>query len=362
MGHLCIVNEATEQAIIREGYLSTHGGLGKYWIKTVADLFSDLLAMRPDDYVFPWITAGTGGANLGFRHVLRVDGPPIFCPGEEYPLKVPLKATGEKFATPLPEVDALDLFGAFNGQMLWNAIGKKSLGRGRSVTHQTPMEDELLLNRLKALNGGISTPVTLTRVSFPGAVPINIVPTQNLPGSCPPSLLLKDITVSGMQWSSGSCFTYEKVQEAWLMEHIDDKLTDAFWDLALPGGLKGWKLEWFANYLPFGVQGSNIDVVALHSSCSKPGERLVTIIELKVGQESQSGFKWAAEEVAGYCGLISNAFKAFRVPVSINPVVLTGASKPRGGYKAVTTSSGYTPKWINYEIDTSGYVNFKQVP
>ena len=93
MGHLNIVTQETFNEIINEGHISTRGDLkdeGK-WIKTTSDLFSDALAMRKGDLVFPWIIKSNGGKNIGFKYVFRVSGKPIFVNGEKYPIKIPLE-------------------------------------------------------------------------------------------------------------------------------------------------------------------------------------------------------------------------------------------------------------------------------
>ena len=176
MGHLCIVNNETIENVIKTGYISTKGDLGKLPIKTISDLFADVLAMRKDDLVFPWVIKGDDNSNIGFRYMMRVSGQPIYVKGEEYPIKVPIKDIYE-FQNALPETMALNLFGS---KLLWNAIGKKSLGRGRSITHQTLFEDKLLLYLMKKFNSGnqpSSIPISQNKIT--ASIPITINLTRS---------------------------------------------------------------------------------------------------------------------------------------------------------------------------------------
>lgn len=127
VGHLNIVNNDTIIDILETGYISTNGVLKSRTIKTISDLFSDVLATRKGDFVFPWIIKGKDNNQIGFRYILKIAGPPIYVFGDEYPIKIPIEDIVISYPIALEESDALDLFRI---ELLWNAIGKKSLGRG----------------------------------------------------------------------------------------------------------------------------------------------------------------------------------------------------------------------------------------
>lgn len=356
MGHLPIVNQTTVTDMIRNGYISTRGDLKERWEKTTADIFSDVLATRPGDLVFPWIIAGEGEKNVGFKHILKIAGPPIFVDGEKYPVKVPLSQEGWVFRDPLPEPVALDLW---DSKLLWNAIGKKSLRRGRSLTHQTPMEDGRLSQLLSAANVGGPTKISLGDRSYRGT-PITIDPRQ---GDWDEKLQrrlrelrvedrLKSLHLGGMPWRRGSSFIVEKALEAWIMENIDKEPGKRFRESVLYGDSK---IEWFGNYLPFGVSGGNIDVVILQSSGSR---KVATVIELKVAPLRVSDFRAVAQQVTMYREFMENAFKAYGEVIESRGVVISGP--PPVGPSAASEEDPDV-SWVAYSIDDSGKVHFTRV-
>ena len=91
MGHLQIVNLKTLPDVLKTGFISGRGDLKKYVGKTIADLFSDVLAVRKGDYIFPWIVREGQHENMGFKYVFKVAGPPIYVKGDPFPIKVPLQ-------------------------------------------------------------------------------------------------------------------------------------------------------------------------------------------------------------------------------------------------------------------------------
>ena len=355
MGHLPIVNQDTVTDVIQTGFISTRGDLNVIWEKTTADIFSDMLATREGDLVFPWIITGGGKPNLGFKYVFYVDGPPIFVKGEEYPVKVPLKREGLEFRNPLSEVAALDLWGS---KLLWNAIGKKSLGRGRSLTHQMPMEDDRLMDLLASINPEGPRKIAIGKASIKG-VPITISTSRNswdhnllklLENSSPYERLSK-LDLDGIPWRSDVLFNYEKALEAWIMENIDKPPGREFRENVFEPRLK---IEWFGNYLSFGVAGSNMDVVVIQSDDSR---KLVTVIELKVSPLRISEFLDAANQVQMYCEFIKDAFKAYGESIETRGAVVSGISRISSSELSKIKDSNV--KWIIYYIDDDGKVNFK---
>ena len=148
MGHLVIVNAATYEKTIASGFIGVRASLGANSatkpsiLGQYADLAADLLGVRPGDLIFPWLTDTSRG--VAFRNVSVAQSRVYRLPGVAMPLRVNLEEESRNFVG-LTEADALDLW---EHRLLWNAIGKKSLGRPRTLTHQTPYEDAELLRRL----------------------------------------------------------------------------------------------------------------------------------------------------------------------------------------------------------------------
>jgi len=358
MGHLPIVNQETILNVINEGFISTRGTLRKYIIKTTSDIFSDVLASRKGDLIFPWIIHGDTGKNIGFKYVFKIAGPPIFVEGKHYPVKIPLESEGMEFDNPLSEAEALDLW---DNKLLWNAIGKKSLGRGRSLTHQTPMEDEKMLELLNKKNPKGPKKITLGKKDLQGT-PLDINPSQgewneelhSKIKNTPEENRLSSLNLSGIPWRKGKYFAVEKTFEAWLMKNIDQDSCATLREMMFD---KDEKIEWFGNYLPFGVQGGNIDVVIVHSGGTG---KTITVIELKVGSANKSQFEDAAEQSIDYSIFLKKAFNSFGIEVNINPIVLTGDSR-RNDAITPLTRDGLTPKWFIYSITEEGKVIFERM-
>ena len=81
------------------------------------------------------------GSNIGvgFDRYYITTGEVWFDQSSTHPLKIGVSEVF-LYQDPLSEEEVLDLF---RNTLLWNAIGKKSLGRGRRLSHQTNEEDWL---------------------------------------------------------------------------------------------------------------------------------------------------------------------------------------------------------------------------
>jgi hypothetical protein len=361
MGHLSIVTQETIKDVIKEGYISTRGKLKKKITEVIASMFADVLAVRKGDIVFPWIVSDEKSGNLGFKYIFYVSGPPIFVKGNKYPIKIPLKKYGYEFRIPLSEAEALNLW---RKKLLWNIIGKKSLGKGKSFMHQLPMEDELMLDLLKSKNIENPRKIKLGHRSFK-SIPLSINPSQKEWKNklkkrlevTPEEKKISKIELRNLPWrkKSKNQFIVEKALEAWLMENLDKPKCKNLIKLILPNS----KIKWFGSYLPFGVQGSNIDIVIIHLKNKKT---VITVIELKVNSLNLKEFEKAAEQSVTYSIFLKEAFEAFGIKVKLNPVVLSGL--PKRGVKIQNIKAlkkGLSLKWISYSINDNGIIKFGKI-
>ena len=354
MGHLPIVKPTTLKDVITTGYISTRGDLKSDIEKTIASLFSDVLATRVGDPVYPWIIKESNihDENLGFKYRFEIDSVPKFVRLNKFPIKIHLAKSFIEYDQSVQEEDALDLF---REDILWNAIGKKSLQRGRSLTHQSLDEDKTLESMLgSGINREIdyidfkSTPIT-----------INISQTQEDLDPFPNPELLKleeterlmNINIEDIPWIRDQEFKTEKALEAWIMENIDSEehtLSDYF--------PENTEIEWFGNYLPYGVSGKNIDIVVLHRDSD--GNRLVSVIELKKGRMTKTPLSRAINQVKNYCLFIRNAFNL--KPNRIYPMILCHLSSNNAkGIESISRESEMNAvKLIGYEVNDA-IVNFE---
>jgi len=372
MGHLPIVSDKTFCEVLASGYVSTTGKLGKHWLKTIADLFSDALATRPGHVMFPWFSFTKDSVCVGFRGELIVEGKPIFVPGETYPIKIPvclyrgIPLTEKKC---LPEHKALDLW---REKLLWNAIGKKSLGRGRSMVHQTSWEDEELRNLLLEEQGGkYMTEKTLKPISYRNAIPISIhdglcvgkqvhsysydekgkfIEVKWDDGEVEKYYDIKEIPIQNIRWDDGNGkFIVEKALEAWVMENIDNDRGRDFRTNVL--GLDEEDQEsavcQFYNYLPFGVAGKNMDLLVI----TRTEDGLVFhVIELKDEGLSYGEYKKEASKALLYKEFIEEFIEKYKINACVKAKVLTGkpAQNAMNDYFEKGPHRGVN--WYYYEI------------
>lgn len=359
MGHLPIVNQETMEHVKKEGFISIKAKLPeKKIINVISSMFADVLAVRKGDLIFPWITKSKRKANIGFKYVFKVAGPPILVEGDEYPIKIPLQKHGWEFQMPLSEMEALDLW---RRKLLWNAIGKKSLRWGKSFTHQLPMEDELMLELLNKKNNNGCEMIFLTHKNIKGkTITINTKQTawdqkmKRKIDSAVPKEKIRKIKIRGLPWVNGKYFTTEKTLEAWLIENFDKKVCKNLKKLILPRS----KLIWFGSYLPFGVQGGNIDIVMIQKEKNK---EIITVIELKVGPLSSKEFESAAKQAVNYSIFLRKAYSAFGKKVILNPIVISGLPKRKTDpSKMKIRINNLSPSWISYSINEKGAVKFQK--
>lgn len=357
MGHLPICDPTTF-ALFMDGYVAIRSDLRKLMEKTTADIFSDALATRPGQPIFPWVINGCGDAGWGFKHVFTVSDEPLFVAGDAFPIRIPLREEYLDFEVALAEEKALDLW---RGRLLWNAIGKKSLGRGRSLTHQLPMEDDELLRRLREVNRREPRRKTLRRRGFKGAVPIQMPTTgegwdrnrrQTLE-RLQPGKRLGALDPVGLSWRRGGLFTHEKALEGWIMQNIDREAGASLVG-ALPEPIA--PIEWFGNYLPYGVAGANIDVLLLQRGTD---DAVATVIELKKDPLNVDGMAGAAAQVLEYSHFIADAMRAFDVAVVMRAAVISGAQT---GKRRAKPTGLPEVTWIEYRIEPDGQVLFERVP
>jgi hypothetical protein len=316
MGHLPIVDDRSLDEMIEKGAVLVKVPYAdcrpsQKW----ADILADALCIRSGDYIFPWLVKSK---QTGFSYQFRAADSAFLVEEPGYPVAVPVESSYRKRSARLHEGNALDFFPDSPGVgILWNAIGKKSLRRGRAITHQTPGEDNLMLRKLGELR---SVRAQSRRPKLASCVPsrvakagVNISSAGRIAGL--------DL-ISG-KWHTKGHFRWEKALEAYLISILGTKSQRAF--LAALGLPKA-KVIWFSNYLTYGVQGGSIDLLML---VRNGGTVTAIIIELKKDGLGQKPLARAVDQVHAYALYVEKAFTSFGQKVRIFPVIVSGwRSKP----------------------------------
>jgi hypothetical protein len=232
----------------------------------------------------------------------------------------------------LREDEALELW---TDRLLWNAIGKKSLRRGRSITHQTPFEDDELTSRLER-SGHISDHVSESTEASVDTAEL-VIRTTSLPDgadadhaeelcSARPEARYRMLDPTRLCWAKNGKFINEKALEAWLMRSHDLPEGKSFRDALLA---PGEEIIWAANYLPYGVAGANIDCVFLTRSAHQPGK--VYVVELKrdsLGRAQRTSAKAQVERYCRYFERFLGHYRPEEVPFGVVGVTISAGSGP----------------------------------
>lgn len=345
MGHLSIVSRETIEHITDEHpYIEIGATLGRLAYKTISDLFSDVMIVRRGDMIFTWMINSSQSPGVGFDRYYIATGNVYFAPEDEFPIKIEIER-GVKYINPISEQEALDLF---RDKLLWNAIGKKSLGRGRGFTHQSLDEDNLLIDLLgneneTPPNNIITTPIFNTiwnHISISNFADTNTNPP--IDAGTP----LSNVNVSDIIWNNNHLFIYEKALEAYICKNVDNPNCNILSLL----GYADYNVKWHANYLPYGVAGSNIDFVV---EIENPeGDKKVLVFELKLQRLPYDDYKYFSDyQVIPYSVFIKKAYSSFgHNNIDIVPIILT-ANTTRPITQAVIHNN---VKWIGYTITSNG--------
>lgn len=362
MGHLAIVNNQTIQQINNNNpYISIGGRLNSYPYKTISDLFADALLVREGDIIFTWMVDSELSTGQGFDRYYIANGDIVFDSSSDYPIKIGIKE-GYKFNKALAEEQALDLFG---GHLLWNAIGKKSLGRGRSLSHQTIDEDEYLMKLLKDINP--EGPQRILSAASSGNnqyLPISINTFSSCNSNQADLTDIKLLQLNSTIWNDGDIFLYEKTLEAYLCENIDKPILNSQGqqtDLLTMLGYEGYRVRWAGNYLPYGVAGKNIDLVC---EITNTIDVKVLVIELKVDTQSYRNYSDIANfQLSDYVSFIKKAFESYRgAGVVVEPVVITHMPRQRSRIQNIKQQPLVnSAKWIGYNITQNNQVIFERL-
>ncbi len=241
--------------------------------KTKADLCSDMCCVRRDDKIFFY------EQTVGFHGIYKAISEPFIdeeefngidafsdefiCGSKEnphyvegqliYPTRIQIRPY-MYLKNPISEMKA---FGELLASIkLRSLFYRKTLQRGKSITHLSPEEENELIELLLKANDGMQE-----LKSFQPYLPIRKEPIK-----------------FDLEPDENSCVKYEKILEGWLIQHIDDESvgTEKFL-----GPLDD--IEWFANYVPVTVAGGNIDVLVYHTRKvnNKNIRYKISIIELK---------------------------------------------------------------------------------
>ena len=107
--------------------------------------------------------------------------------------------------------------------------------------------------------------------------------------------------------------------------------------------------------MPFGVQGSNIDLIL--RTKNKPTRKITTFVfELKRGKLNRKEWESAGQQVSTYAEYIKRAQASYKLNYDVVPVVLSGM--PKRGFCPHPYSDVI---WLGYQITSDRQVKISAI-
>ena len=224
---------------------------GRLWNKTVLDIVCDLMQVDIGDYIFLW-ESGTENIYGVFRAVSR----PFCCDDVDandiFRIKIDM---AYDFKKPINEYDVIN--NPYMKNKLWNIIGKKVAGKSRGTSPITNEEMQFLLQSLIDVNDDYNYYDDYSVVDVENELKFDFEHEFN--NDIPDRL--SDYNYAPFRVLKGNNVQYEKALEGVLNCCLRDKDYKTVKQL----GIDANKVVWYANYLPYGLERSEIDYMIMES-------------------------------------------------------------------------------------------------
>lgn len=235
------------------------------WHETIIDIASDLLQVEIGDYIFLW-ESGTKKIYGVYRAVSK----PYYKKqkGRNDIFRIKFDVAYE-FQKPIMEYDVIN--NPYMKNKLWNIVGKKVAGKARGTTPITPEETQFLIQSLIDANDSYRYCKDYNVVDVKKEILFDLEEEfrVKLPAS------ISNYNYKPFAIRVGKEVKYEKALEGILnylfRERSDEQIT------AL--GIDVENVVWYANYLPYGLERSEIDYMVMESD-DKSNVNRIDVIEL----------------------------------------------------------------------------------
>lgn len=232
---------------------------GQQWVKTIADIMADMLQIQVGDYIFLWQTK-KGEEKSKIHGVYRAISKPYFDntdPLDNCPFKIRIERAYE-FENPIEEYELLNC--PYIRNSLWTIMGKKVANKPRGTSPLSNAEMEAIITLLIGVNPSYRfIPFDPSRiVAVPNELKVDY--SLNTPNTSTPSR--NTINVSTISFFDSSYkLLYEKVLETIFNMEFANHNSVFFSQL----GIDLNKVIWYANYLPYSLEQSEMDYVIIES-------------------------------------------------------------------------------------------------
>lgn len=251
---LFVVNEKTLEYTVENKEVSVivpEPDGKKMWKKTLIDIVSDLFQIEIGDYIFLW-ESGKGRIYGVYRAISK----PFFRnDGGNDIFKIKIDVAYE-FDKPIKEYDVIN--NPYMKNKLWNIIGKKVAGKSRGSSPITPEEMEFLIQSLiDANNRKYTFHKKYSSVCVDNEIMIDFENDSNT--EC--IKCLSEYDNQPIRFKIKKEVQYEKALEGLLNLFFREKNKKKLVQLNIDCD----NVIWFANYLPYGLEKSEIDYMVMES-------------------------------------------------------------------------------------------------
>lgn len=226
---------------------------GARWFGSLTSIIADMFQIQLGDYIFFWETKGNNPDSYIWG-VYRAISNPFFDYNEPDYLKIKIELA-YYFKNPITEYDVLN--DPYNKIDLWNIVGKKVASKSRASTPLSPYETEFLIQKLINVNLDFKFyNQTLNKVKVDNEIQINFNKFENTQIHNYSELNFNNISYI----NSNGTVKYEKFMEL-LFNILIRECNEEFFNK-----LNIHNIFWYANYLPYSIDKSEIDYLIMESS------------------------------------------------------------------------------------------------
>lgn len=267
---LFVVNEQTFKKTMEnmEVFVFVPEPKSNRWNQVLLDIVCDLMQISIGDYIFLW---ESGAKNI--YGVFRAVSKPFYKKtgaNDIFRIKI---AEAYSFDKPINEYDVIN--NPYMKNHLWNIIGKKVAGKSRATSPITGDEMEFLIQSLIAVNNNcFKYEPNYQVVDVENELAFDF--TRQYDGHIPRQIA--EYKFSPISVLDGVAVKYEKSLEGILNCCFRDKNKKTISQLSINID----NVNWYANYLPYGLEGSEIDYMVMESVDGINTSR-IDVIELMSG-------------------------------------------------------------------------------
>lgn len=232
---------------------------GDQWVKTIFDIMADMLQVEIGDYIFLWKQRASSQGSCIYGVYRAISKPYYDCstPSDAYPFKIHIELAYD-FTNPVLEYEVLN--NPYNKNPLWNIIGKKVAGKSRGTSPLTIDESRYLISLLLDKNPIYKFyPEDKTHtITVPNPLIVDYTLTSN--NTRPTTISVFDPNKLSAFYTNRA-IRYEKILETIFNMELSNRNKTFFSQI----GIDVDKVSWYSNYLPYSIEGKEMDYVIIES-------------------------------------------------------------------------------------------------